>query len=88
MFWHSRGKSDLIPETVKLGNQTLIFVEKTKVLGQVMDRKLNYIEHGKEINRKIQFCWVSICKYTNRNWGFRQHVIIRLMEVLIAICIH
>ena len=29
-----------------------------------------------------------ICKHTNRNWGFKQHVIVRLLEVLIATCIH
>ena len=87
-FGTAEENPDLIPETFKLGNYTLRFVEKTKVLGLVMDQKLNYIEHGKEINRKIQLRWVSICKYTNRNWGFRQHIIVRLMEVLIATCIH
>ena len=79
---------DLIPETTKLGNYTVKFVEKTKVLRLVMDQKLNYIEHGKEINRKIYFRWVSICKYSNRNWGIRQNVIVQLIEVLIATCIH
>ena len=53
-----------------------------------MDRKLKYIEHGKDINRKILGRWVMICKHTNRNWGFKQHVIVRLLEVLIATCIH
>ena len=43
-FGTAEENPDLIPETVKLGNYTLRFVEKTKVLGLVMDRKLNYIE--------------------------------------------
>ena len=64
------------------------FVEKTKVLGLTMDRELKYIEHGKDINRKILGRWVMICKHTNRNWGFKQHVIVRLLEVLIATCSH
>ena len=68
-FGTAEENPDVIPETVKLGNYTLRFVEKTKVLGLVMDRKLNYIEHGKEINMKIQFRWKSLCKYTNRTWG-------------------
>ena len=36
-------------------------MEKTNVRGLVMDQEPNYIEHGKEINRKIHFRWVSIC---------------------------
>ena len=55
-------------------------MEKTKVLGLTMDRKLKYIEHGKDINRKILGRWVMICKHTNRNWGFKQHVIVRLLS--------
>ena len=51
-FGTAEENPDLIPETVKLGNYTLRFVEKTKVLGLVMDWKLNYIEHGKEGNQK------------------------------------
>ena len=77
---------DLIHESVKLGNYTPRFVEKTTVLGLVMDQKVNYIEHGMEIYRKIQFHWVSICKNTNRNWGFRQRVI--RLEVRIATSFH
>lgn len=87
-FGTAEKNPELIPQTFKLGNYTLKFVEKTKVLGLVMDQKLNYIDHGKEVNRKILGRWVAICKYTNRNWGFKQHVIVRLIEVLIATCIH
>ena len=32
--------------------------------------------------------WATICKSTNRNWGFRQHVIVRLIEVPIYSRIH
>lgn len=53
-----------------------------------MDKSLKYIEHGKDIKNRILGRWSTICKYTNRNWGFRQHVIVRLVEVLIATCVH
>jgi hypothetical protein len=53
----------------------------------IMDDNLRYIEHGKAVKRKILGRWVAICKYTNRNWGFRQHVIVRLLEVLVSTCI-
>ena len=87
-FGTSENDSELIPDSVKLEQNTIAFVEKTKVLGLTMDRELKYIEHGKDINRKILRCWVMICKHTNRNWGLKQHVIVRLLEVLITICIH
>ena len=87
-FGTAENDASLVPDTFKLGNSSIRFVEKTKVLGLIMDQKLSYIEHAKYVNRKISFRWVSICKHTNRNWGFRQHVIVRLIEVLIATCIH
>lgn len=78
---------ELIPQTFNIGNNIVSFVKKTRVLGLVMDHKLSYIDHGKEINRKILGRWVTICKHTNRNWGFKQHVIVRLLEVIVATCI-
>ena len=71
-----------------LGSNKILFVKKTKVLGLIMDRKLTYIDHAEDINRKILGRWATICKYTNRNWGFRQHVIVRLTEDLIYTRIH
>ena len=70
------------------GCNKILFVEKTKVLGLIMDRKLTYIDHAKDINRKILGRWATICKYTNRNWRFRQNVDVRLIEVLIYTLIH
>ena len=70
-----------------LGNNSIKFVEKTKVLGLVMDKGLSYVDHGKMINNKILYRWVSICKYSNCNWGFRQHVIVCLLEVIMDTCV-
>ena len=70
-----------------LGKNEIRFVEKTKVLGLIIDRSLKYIEHGKQVANKILGRWCTICKYTNRNWGFRQQIIVRLLEVLIGTCI-
>ena len=39
------------------------------------------------INNKILYRWVSICKYSNSNWGFRQHVIVCLLEVIMGTCV-
>ena len=86
-FGTAENDATLIPASFDLGRNRIAFVDKTKVLGLTMDNKLSYVEHGKDINKKILGRWVMICKYTNRNWGFRQHVIVRLVEVLIATCI-
>ena len=87
-FGTAENEEKLLPMSFHLGSNKIQFVEKTKVLGLIMDRKLTYIEHAKDINRKILGRWATICKYTNRNWGFRQHVIVRLIEVLIYSRIH
>ena len=78
----------LLPMSFHLGSNKILFVDETKVLGLIMDRKLTNIDHAKDINRKILGWWATICKYTNRNWGFRQHVIVRLIEVLTYLRIH
>ena len=87
-FGTAENDPNLLPLFFHLGSNKIMFVEKTKVLGLIMDRKLTYIDHAKDINRKILGRWATICKYTNRNWGFRQHVIVRLIEVLIYTRIH
>ena len=86
-FGTIENNDDLLPPSIMLGRNAIRFVEKTKVLGLTMDKKLKYIEHGKEINRKIVGRWAMICKYSNRNWGFKQKVIVKLVEVIIASCI-
>ena len=83
-FGTAEGSTALIPGSFQLGSNAIPFVEKTKVLGLTMDRKLTYVEHGKDINKKCLGRWAMLCKYTNRNWGFKQSVIVRLVEVIIA----
>ena len=86
-FGTAENDLDLVPEFIFLGQDKIMFVESTTVLGLTIDSKLSYIEHGKQIYKKILVRWVKICKYTNRNWGFNQHVIVRLLEVLVSTCV-
>ena len=86
-FGTAEKDESLLPDSMALGNNSIKFVKKTKVLGLVMDKGLSYVDHGKMINNKILYRWVSICKYSNRNWGFRQHVIVRLLEVIMGTCV-
>ena len=86
-FGTAENNEDLIPSAFDLGRSSIPFVDKTKVLGLTMDKRLSYIDHGIEINKKLLGRWAMICKYTNRNWGFKQNVIVRLIEVIVASCI-
>ena len=86
-FGTAEKDASLIPPTFSLGQNIIQFVDKTKVLGLIIDKDLSYCEHAKYINKKVLYRWVSICKYTNRNWGFKQHIIVRLFEVLLCTCI-
>ena len=86
-FGTAEKKPGLIPQDFKLGDNTIYFVEKTKVLGLTIDCNLSYIEHGKDVNRKLLHRWAKLCKHSNKNWGFKQHVTIRLTETLVSSCI-
>ena len=86
-FGTAENNEDLIPSAVDLGNNLIPFVDKTRVLGLTMDKRLSYNDHGIEINKKIIGRWAMICKYSNRNWGFKQNVIVRLIEVIVSSCI-
>ena len=60
-------KSDL-PLSLRLGGDDIMFVDKTKVLGVVFDKDLKFKEHSAMVYRKLCFRWISVCKYSNRNW--------------------
>ena len=70
----------IIPDSIKLGDKTVKRVQQTKVLGLIIDEKLSYIPHGKEVNRKLLGKWAKICKYCNIHWGFNQRVMSQLIN--------
>ena len=47
-----------------------------------MDENLSYQDHSDMVHQKLLFRRVTICKYSNRNWGFNQKVIVRLTKTL------
>ena len=67
VFGTAKHDINLIPASFDLGCNKILFVERTKVLSLIMDKKLSYVEHAKVINRKVQGRWALICKYSNRN---------------------
>ena len=73
---------DLVPKVFKIGNKVIRRVSHTKVLGLIIDENLTFMEHSKEVNRRLIAKWAMICKYCNRNWGFSQRVIVQLLKTL------
>ena len=87
-FGTAEKRPDLIPEDILIGQNKIHFVTQTTVLGLTMDKDLTYKAHAESVKDKCLVRWINICKYSNRNWGFRQHVLVRLIEVLVSTCIH
>ena len=69
-----------IPDTIKLGDKEVKRVQKTKVLGLLIDEKMSYIPHAKKVNDKLTESWANMCKYTNKNYGFNQSVITQIAK--------
>ena len=81
-FGTAEGDRSLIPDSFRLGNDVIKLVSHTKVLGLIMDENLSYKDHSNMVHQKLLFRWVTICKYSNRNWGFNQKVLVRLTKTL------
>ena len=86
-FCTAEGDRSLVPNTISIGSQEIKVVQKTRVLGLTIDENQTFESHAKAVLNKIQFRWVMICKYTNRNWGLNQRVLINLTRTLLTPCI-
>ena len=53
-----------------------------------MDEKLSYKPHAEEVHKKLLARWIMLCKYTNRNWGLNQHVMVQLIKALFMSLLH
>ena len=78
----AEGDRSLVPSSFKLGSEEIRLVTQTKVLGLIMDENLDYKSHSDMVYKKLVFRWVTMCKYSNRNWGFNQAVVVRLTKTL------
>ena len=64
-FGTAENDTTLVPKTFFLGNNTIHFVDSTRVLGLIIDKDLSYVEHGKDVNRRILNKWITICGYAD-----------------------
>jgi hypothetical protein len=81
-FNTNEGDINLIPHSFKFGNKEIYRVSETKVLGLVIDEKLTYKSHCQLVIKSLQARWASICKYSNRYWGFNVRVMMCLIKAL------
>ena len=72
----------IIPETFAFGNETISRVKETTVLGLKIDEDLTYIPHSQYILKSLHHRWVTLCKYSNRHWGFSQRVMLYLVTTI------
>ena len=81
-FNSAEGDKSLIPMTFKLGNKEIHRVNETKVLGVIIDEHLTYKSHSEMIQKALLGRWATICRYANKHWGFRTHVMMLLLRTL------
>ena len=81
-FNTAEGNSELIPKTFKLGNKDIHRVSETKVLGLIIDEKLTYKSHSLMVQKSLNERWATICKYSNKHWGFNLNVMLQLLRAL------
>ena len=62
------------PQSFKLGEDGINTVTSSK--------DLNYEEHSKSVHKNLLYKWISTCKYSNRNWGFNQKVLIKIIKAI------
>lgn len=73
---------ELVPSSFNLGNNIIHLTDKTKVLGVVLDKQLNFKEHSQAVYNKLVYRWVCLCRYSNRNWGLNQTVMLRVVKTI------
>ena len=71
------------PSSFNLGGKLIYMTDQTKVLGVILDEKLNYKQHSKSVYNNLIHRWVSLSRYANRNWGMNQAVIVRITKTVL-----
>ena len=81
-FNTAENNQSLIPATFKLDDETIQLVEKTKVLGLIIDKDLSYKYHAEETLKQLNITWADICKYSHREWGFNIQTMVQLVKTM------
>ena len=81
-FHTAEGDRRLIPESFTFGNEIINRVTETTVLGLKIDENLTYIPHSQAVLNNLNYRWATLCKFSNRHWGFNQRVMLYLVVTL------
>ena len=81
-FHTAEGDRQLIPESFTFGKETINRVTETTVLGLKIDENLSYIPHSQAVLNNLNYRWATLCKFSNRHWGFNQRVMLYLVVTL------
>lgn len=81
-FGTAENDKSKIPKTFKIGNDEIYLVNKTKVLGVIIDEQLSYKFHSDEVYKSLNAMWAEICSHSGRHWGFNQRTMVQLIKTL------
>lgn len=81
-FNTAENNKDLIPKSFKIGDKEIYRVSETKALGLTIDEDLTYKPHSEEILKSLHAKWTTLCKYSNRHWGFNLNIMLHLVKTL------
>ena len=81
-FNTAENDESLVPQTFLLDNENVNLVDKTKVLGLIIDKDLSYHHHTEATLKQLNLTWVDICKYGNREWGLNIHTMVQLIKTM------
>ena len=70
-------------DMLEAAHELIYMTDQTKVLGVILDEKLNYKQHSKSVYNNLIHRWVSLSRYANRNWGMNQAVIVRITKTVL-----
>ena len=71
-----------VPKSFDLCGNTIYLTDSSKVLGITLDSKLSFKQHSHDVYNKLIYRWVCLSRYTNRNWGMNQKVLVRLAKTV------
>ena len=81
-FSTAERNTDLIPESLLLGEKSIKRVKHTKVLGVIVDEELNFKEHSSMVYKKLAKIWGMISSHANRHWGFKSNTMLQIIKTL------
>ena len=71
-----------VPKTFQLCGNVIYLTDSSKVLGITVDKQLSFKLHSQAVYNKLIYRWVCMSRYTNRNWGMNQKVLVRLAKTV------